>query len=187
MNEKFSYLKEFLSPHPKFEGTNINWFYPVSEEEIVAAEKAAHISFPDQLREFYQEIGYGSLYAPYNAPKGYTAYMSNQILLPLVAAAFYKPLEGDTWVPDDGPIDAGDEGHYMDASSYEILEPGDLPFFEIADSTSFMVMKPHSANPNAVWYMGKEKIEDSFEKFIWNLYYESPVYWENKLSYTQSK
>ena len=71
----------------------------------------------------------------------------------------------------------GPESGLIIDSFYELLEPGDLPFFEIGDSSSFMVMKPHSDNPNAVWYMGVEKIEDSFEKFIWRLYYEDPSYY----------
>ena len=64
----------------------------------------------------------------------------------------------------------------MAESAYELLQPGDLPFFEISDSSSFMVMKLNSDNPNAVWFMGHEKIEESFERFIWNLYYDDPSY-----------
>ena len=59
----------------------------------------------------------------------------------------------------------------------ELLQPGDLPFFEIADSSSFMVMKLRSDNPNAVWSDCGVKIEDSFEKFIWRLFYEDPGFY----------
>ena len=38
-------------------------------------------------------------------------------------------------------------------------------------------MKLNSDNPNAVWALGNIKIEDSFEKFIWRLYYEDPTYY----------
>jgi len=59
--------------------------------------------------------------------------------------------KGDQRTSEDGPVDAGDGEHYMDATTYEFLKPVDLPFFEIADSSQFMVMRPHSDNPNAVW------------------------------------
>lgn len=67
------------------------------------------------------------------------------------------------------------EDYYMAESVQALLQPGDLPFFEISDSSSFMITKLNSTNPNAVWFMGHEKIEDSFEKFIWNLYYMIPL------------
>ena len=37
-------------------------------------------------------------------------------------------------------------------------------------------MKLNSENPNAVWDWDT-KIEDSFERFIWRLYYEDPGYY----------
>ena len=178
MRKKFDYLEKFLPPHPTFEGTNRNWFCLVSKEEILEAEKKYNFCFPNQLREFYSEIGYGSLYAAYNAPIGYRAFMSNKILPPLVAAAFYKPLEGDNRPEDEYvPINAGDDAHYMAAMTYEMLQPGDLPFFEVGDGTNFLVMRPHSENPNAVWSDCGVKIEDSFERFIWRLYHEDPAYY----------
>ena len=143
-----------------------NVFFPVREEEVQKAEGLLGFEFPSQLKEFYKKIGYGHLTTPHNPPEGYSFCNSNEILPPLVAANFSKGIL--RW---DG------QDNWMSESTYELLEPGDLPFFEIGDSSSFMVMKPHSDNPNAVWYMGVEKIEDSFEKFIWQLYYEDPSYY----------
>jgi hypothetical protein len=71
---------------------------------------------------------------------------------------------------------------YMSSEAYEDLQVGDLPVFEIGDSSSFMIMKPLSENPNAVWYMGMEKIEDSFERFIWKLYHIGPSYYADDWS-----
>lgn len=62
------------------------------------------------------------------------------------------------------------------------FKPEDLPFFEMHDSSYCMVMKPLSDNPNALWYMGRKKIEDSFEAFIRNLYYDDPAYYEKSWS-----
>ena len=60
-----------------------------------------------------------------------------------------------------------------------MFEPGDLPFFEIGDSCRFLLMKLYSNNPNAIWTFGNIKIEDSFERFIWRLYYESPWFYDD--------
>ena len=41
-----------------------------------------------------------------------------------------------------------------------------------------MVLKPYSDNPNAVYTDTGILIEQSFEKFIWRLYYESPCFYD---------
>jgi hypothetical protein len=59
-----------------------------------------------------------------------------------------------------------------------IFKPGDLPFFELQDGSAFLTMQPLSANPNAVYRHHDIKIEDSFERFIWRMYYEDPRYFD---------
>ena len=160
----YEYLKEFLPPHPEYDGTNRNWFYPVEEKSIGEAEKRIGFDFPNQLKAFYREIGYGSLYAPHDITDGYQTFLSNKIFPPSMVA--------------DIMINGPESGLIID-SFYELLEPGDLPFFEIGDSTRFLIMKLYSDNPNAIWAFGNIKIEDSFEKFIWRLYYESPWFYDD--------
>ena len=143
-----------------------NIFDPVSEEEIKKGEEILGLPFPDQLKKFYYQVGHGNLTTPYNAPVDYDFYSSNEILSPSVAAKFAK-----------GILEWENQTHWMSRDTYELLESGDLPFFEIGDGSSFMVMKLNSDNPNAVWYMGQEKIEDLLEKFIYNLYYDHPSYY----------
>ena len=183
---KYEYLKSYMGKNINGESITVwnhNVFHPVSEQEIREAEKILGFSFPSQLKEFYLSIGDGYLTTPSSSSPEYSFSGANNILPPLVSATFYKPLNGDHRLKDECTfIDGKDETHYMAEWVYELLQPGDLPFFEIMDSTYFMVLKPHSESPNAVWYLGGEKIEDSFEQFIRNLYYESPSYWESKLS-----
>ncbi len=145
-------------------GNNI--FHPETEEEIENAEKVFGFPFPSQLRNFYQKIGYGSLTTPHNPPKDYDFCNANDILPPFVAANFAKGIL--LW-----------EGQHcwMAEETYELLEPGDLPFFEVGDSNYFLIIKPESYMPNAVYDMGGDLIEDSFEKFIWRLYYEDHSYY----------
>lgn len=143
-----------------------NFFDPVSAEEIKKGEKILGLPFPDQLKDFYYQVGHGNLTTPYNAPVDYDFYSSNEILSPSVAARFAK-----------GILEWENQTHWMSQDTCEILEPGDLPFFEIHDSSNFLIMKLNSDNPNAVWALGNIKIEENFEKFIWRLYYESPSYY----------
>ena len=143
-----------------------NSFTPLNKPIIDTAESMIKMKFPSELRQFYEEVGYGNLTAPMNPPDNYSFSNTNMILHPLVVARFRK-----------GQLLNDDMQAYMATDTFEMLEPGDLPVFEIGDSSSFMIMKPKSDNPNAVWYMGMEKIEDSFERFIWRLYHEDPAYY----------
>lgn len=164
MNKKYEYLKKYI---PGGTEVNDNWFLEVTLDEIENAEKKGGVIFPEELREFYKQIGHGMLRSPETRPENYQFYASNEILPPNIAVDY---MLGIIEHPDD-------DAYYMSASTYEDMEPGDLPFFEIGDGSSFMMMKLKSDNPNAVWYMGVEKIEDSFERFIWRLYHEGPAYY----------
>ena len=158
---------EYLRPYRRKKGENSsgpNDFWPVSEKELIQAEEDLNITFPLELRTFYKNIGYGFLSHPHIIPEGYRFSSANRINPPSMVA--------------DIMINGPESGLIID-SFYELLEPGDLPFFEIGDSTRFLIMKLYSDNPNAIWAFGNIKIEDSFEKFIWRLYYESPWFYDD--------
>jgi hypothetical protein len=171
----FSFLKIYPRRHEEDGSVSIsknNVFFPVEYGELEEAEQLLGYPFPSELRAFYEQIGYGYLSTPHVPPPGHHQ-SGNEILPPLTAARFalgIREWEGqENWISQDFIEDE--------------LKPGDLPFFEMYDSSYFMVMKPLSENPNAVWYMGRKKIEDSFETFIRNLYYDDPNYyawkWDN--------
>lgn len=164
MNDKYLYLKKYK---PGGDNVNDNWFLPVSLNKINELETEFKFSFPSQLKDFYLSIGHGMLRSPKIRPALYEFYSKNEILPPYIAIDY---MQGIIEHPDD-------EAYYMSRDFYEDMEPGDLPFFEIGDSSSYMIMKLNSDNPNAVWYMGVEKIEDTLEKFIWRLYHEDPEYY----------
>jgi hypothetical protein len=170
MNMTYEYLKKYM--WKTYEGKEVeiesnNIFYEVTEEEIRENEKKLGQKFPPELRSFYLKIGCGHLTTPETPSKDYIFYASNEILPPNIAVDY---MLGILEHPDD-------DAYYMSSSAHEVLGANDLPFFEIGDGSSFMVMKLDSDNPNAVWYMGVEKIEDSLERFIWRLYHESPDYY----------
>ena len=75
-----------------------------------------------------------------------------------------------------------EESDYILPEAVEYIEEGyikddDIIFFEVGDMSSFLVMKPSSAKPNAVYDMLGNVIEEEFDRFIWRLYYESPDYY----------
>lgn len=166
----FEYLKIYCGnfKHPS------NSFYPVEEEEIERLENFLGYQLPDQLKQFYKEIGYGSLTRPKEFSKDYVFYNAN---------AFHSPsliLE---------MLEKGQESGYISEDVYEDLKYGDIPFFEIGDSCRFLKMKALSDNPNAVWDLvdwedyGRPplKIADSLEEFIYKLYYKDPGYYDDEI------
>ena len=160
--ETYSYLKKYVG-HNDLKGT---YFLPVSSEETREAEELIGISLPDQLKKFYREIGAGILSCGEKYPEMLADSLTNEVLPPLVAARFSK-----------GILQWEAQENWMSESTYELLEPGDLPFIQVGDSDYFLIMKPKLDNPNAVYDMRGHLIESSFEKFIWRLYYEDPSYY----------
>jgi hypothetical protein len=154
--KKYEYLKRYVNFND-FDGKKpMNWFESVSENDIFLSETRLGFKFPDQLREFWLNIGYGSL------PNGSSNY--NHFLYPKAIADI---LLSDPDSPDCPVI----------YEFYDMLEPGDMPFFEIGDSVSFLYMRPKSEKPNAVYDSLGNEVSPSFEEFIHRLYYESPTFY----------
>jgi hypothetical protein len=147
-----------------------NVFIHLEASDIQEAEALLGYPFPSELRAFYEQIGYGYLSTPHNPPPGHHQ-SGNEILPPLTAARFALGItewEGqESWIAED---------------VVEDLVPGEIPFMDAADSSIFVTVRALSQNPNAVWYLGR-RIEDSFETFVRNLYYDDPNYyawkWDN--------
>jgi hypothetical protein len=165
--ENFEYLKAFISPLENKKQKVRNWFYPVTENEIEDAENRLGIKFPSQLRNFYKKIGYGSLKVPHNAPPNYVSHYINRINSPRMLADI---------------VLLGQESGNISEEALECMEQDDLPFFEVSDANSFLVMKLNKKKPNAIYSDTGSLIEENFNRFIWRLYYESPTYYENELA-----
>lgn len=153
---KYDYLK---SDRDDVKASIRNIFGYVTEEEIQKAERRLGFKFPDELRAFYLEVGDG--YFGHNHDFSATQEVYANRLLDPGSVADIKLLGYDS-----GQITP--EAEFF---------PEDLPFFEIADGNDFFVLKPQSYTPNKVYDMFGTPIEDSFEKFIWRLYYESPTFY----------
>ncbi|MBS0186329.1 MAG: SMI1/KNR4 family protein [Proteobacteria bacterium] len=161
---------------------NTNSFVKLSKQEIEKAEKYMGCPFPSQLRQFYEEIGYGNLTTPHNPSEDYHFYGANEIFPPIVAAHFYKGIiEHHTIEEKKDALDYNGD-YFFSRETLEYTTPGDLPFFEIGDSSSFLMMKPQSSNPNAVYSEFGVLVEEEFSNFIWKLYYKSPSYYNDVLA-----
>ena len=147
----FEYLKRYVSRESP---PTRNWFTPVTEDEIRAAEQRVGSSFPAALRQFYLEVGSGFLRASEGDKKVTTNV--NRNLDPAEAAAL-RLGEAEASAPPEG------------------FEDGDLPIFEVGDQL-FLVMKPATTRPDAVYWMYGEEVAPSFEDFVRRLYFEDPDY-----------
>ncbi len=150
----FDYLRRYVSSESP---PTRNWFTPVTEDEIRAAERRMGTSFPAALRQFYLEVGSGFLRANDGEKKVTTNV--NRILDPTEAAALRL---GEAEVP------APPEG----------FEDGTLPIFEVGDQL-FLVIKPTTTKPDAVYWMYGEEVAPTFEDFVRRLYFEDPDYFRD--------
>ncbi|HBN22460.1 MAG TPA: hypothetical protein DD412_04410 [Holosporales bacterium] len=152
----FDYLKPYIG---NMESTG-NRFHQLSLKEIENVEKRLGYKLPPQLRFFYDNVGYGFFRNNHDLSVTDNTF-ANRLLDPESAA--------------DIKLLGYDSGQILPSVKFAEDE---LPIFEIADGGNFFVMKPQSDNPNAVYeFEGGELVEESLERFIWRLYYESPLYY----------
>ncbi|WP_341751162.1 SMI1/KNR4 family protein [Candidatus Tisiphia endosymbiont of Piscicola geometra] len=160
--DKYNYLRKFINSKPS--EPHRNFFGSISTKEIKEAEERLGFTFPRSLKEFWLEIGYGFLTTSIDKVK---KDFSNRILYPQQIADIMLLKE---------------ESDYILLEAVEYIEEGyikddDIIFFEVADMSSFLVMKPSSDKPDAIYDMLGRVLEEHFERFIWRLYHESPDYY----------
>ncbi len=154
-HEKF----EYLEPYIDIDDASSNRFISLTLMDVEEEENRLGFKFPDQLRKFYLEIGYGFFSHTHDRKIVQDCY-ANRLMDPTSVADIY--------------LLGYESGQILPSVKFK---PGYLPFFEIADGASFLFLKPQSENPNTVYGSLERIIEPSFEKFIWRLYYENPTYY----------
>lgn len=151
---------DYLKPYMGKQGIGENRFFPISTQDIEDAEKRLGYKFPPQLRIFYDELGDGSF--QHNHDLSITDNSFSSCILHPKEIADIKLLGYDS-------------GQILPSVKFSEDE---LPIFEVADGDTFLFMKPQSQKPNAVYSdIGGKLVEESLERFIWRLYYESPLYY----------
>lgn len=161
---KYDYLKKYLNPRDTKAGENA--FYTVTSKQILDAEMMLSISFPKSLTEFWIEIGYGFFGASIPEKEIVQIYYSNRFVHPQDVVSI---------------LTEGVESGLITEQGLVFLKEGDIPIFEVEGFTSYLVMKPNSEHPDAVYDIDGSIIEDSLETFIWKLYHVSPTYYLNEL------
>ncbi|MCC8399167.1 MAG: SMI1/KNR4 family protein [Rickettsia endosymbiont of Platyusa sonomae] len=161
--DKYNYLKKFINnsntPAPR------NSFSKIDFQDIKNAEDRLGFEFPKSLKEFLLEIGCGVLSKSING-NSFLCY-SNCLLPPKqIADIMILKEESDYILPE--AVEYIEEGY---------IKNDDIIFFEVGDLSSFLVMKPSSNKPDAIYTMLGNLIEEHFERFIWRLYHESPDYY----------
>ncbi len=70
MTAHYSFLESYICRRYTGERNrlNSNIFYEVSEQEICDAEQRLGFSFPSEIRQFFKEVGVGSLTTPHKPP-----------------------------------------------------------------------------------------------------------------------
>ena len=137
---KYDYLKKYIGA--EHYGKPGNSFYSVSEKEIEEEEQRLEFKFPDQLREFWLEIGCGCLRT--GAKGELNEYKQTNCILRPQSIADIILLDQDD---ENQPALPEFTNKYLEG----YLTKYDIPFLEIGDSTSFLIMRTNSDKPNAVY------------------------------------
>lgn len=119
-----------------------NQFFPVKEEEVEKVESTLGLRFPNELRNFLLEVGFGFLRK--------SEYNINRIMGPASIR--------------DARLKINDYKFYPDIEVYEELEHGKLIFFEANESALLLIELSDNKN-NAIYY-DEIKIADSLEEFL---------------------
>lgn len=156
MNE-YHYLKKYIDTPPT--ELHRNFFGQVTQEEINDAEKILGFSLPQSMKKFWLEIGYGALTTDLRKNKTSN---NNRILYPEQISDI---------------LSLGSQNNWMLPEYVELMEEGDIPFFEIGDSSDFLFMKRFAENKEAIYDPMGRIVADNFEQFIWRLYHDSPTFY----------
>ncbi len=156
---KYDYLKKYVNK--SIANGKENSFYPFDLERIENCEKKLKQTFPEELKEFWREIGYG-FFRSSDPEKG---------------------INQNDWTnrfatPDDimEILLEGAESELISEEMLELLEEDEVPFFNV---TGFSYLYYKTTDSTFKIYYGLDKIADSLEEFVHRLYYESPTYYLN--------
>jgi hypothetical protein len=138
-----------------------NCFEAVLEEEILKVEQSLKIRFPEQLRQFYLEVGHGNISIPRSSSKEYHAYHSNEILSPEEILDILK---------SKSPCNRLDPRIRF--------KKGEIPFFHVSDGDYFLTLKVGSEDSNMVYNPSGQKV-DEFNDLIQRIYDEDSSYYLN--------
>lgn len=134
----FEYLKKYIVKDDNADRSVRPLFWSIDISEIEAAESELGLIFPDQLRRFFIEIGYGF----FDGSRSFV----NRMMDPASIADFH--LERNYY-------------EYSEERDEGLIKEGDIAFFEL-DSSTHLTVRPETG---AVYYCS-DKIAESIEEFV---------------------
>ena len=139
-------LKQYVVPQGKLIrcGEQQHCFYAIDEMEISKAENMLSLQFPNELKEFYLQIGYG--YLGYDNPN-----FRNQIMHPLEIAKLELGLDFY------GNMYEEDLKYYTSESVF--------PFFDLGGEADYLVIQMGGEFDGSVLYLDAP-IASSFNDFV---------------------
>mgnify|MGYP003372047679 CR=1 FL=1 len=136
----YNYLKDYIVENDGIKNGKKMVFYLVGSDEINKAEIRMKKIFPDSLREFYRQIGWGFFG---DESKNFI----NMLMSPSDIADFYCS-----------------EGNYEYAEEREFLSENRFVFFEV-DANCHITMKLQNGIESGIFF-GADKIAESLSEFI---------------------
>ena len=136
----FEYFKQFVVNNPNEKNGLKHSFYRVTLEEIEKAENDMGRKFPEELKRFYLEVGFGYFDTE-------SKNWLNLLMSPTQIADYYLA-----------------RGYYEYSEDREFMKDDELVFFEV-DSNVHIKLKISGENVGKV-YFGRKMIADSFSEFV---------------------
>ena len=146
----FIFLKEYVVNDEHEKNNKKHIFYKLNSDSVEKAEKELDIQFPEDLKRFYSEIGYG-----YFCDKDKTDI--NLLMSPQQIVDYCKGT-----------------GNYVYSEDREFMKADELVFFELG-SNSHLKIKVTGENNGKVFF-GRKEIAPNLESYIKKLDAESGFY-----------
>lgn len=166
MKNKYNYLRKFRFPDfstmTSDEQRLRTFFIMVSQQEIDEAETIMKERFPEELTDFFLNVGSGWIRATIDDPYRNSDHFMNRVFDPLTIANMKN---------DRVDLFGGPE-----------LKKNQLPIMEIVDHDYFVVRTDLPQCPVHIRGTSNIIVEDSFENFIYNLTHKDIAYYEDRVN-----
>lgn len=149
----FEYLAEYIEEEEFADSGKKHTFYRVNKKDIHDAEEKIKMKFPEELQNFYEEIGYGYFYD------------KSECFIDVLM----KPM-------DIADYRCG-EGMYVYSEDREFLGDDALVFFEV-DSNCHIHIKISGLDKGKIFF-GKTEIASDFYEFVKRISEDSNYFFNN--------
>ena len=136
----YNIFKDYVVDNEKIKNNKKVIFYPVTIDEINSAENQMNKQFPDSIKQFYLEVGWGFF-------EDESKSFINLLMSPSDIADFYCA-----------------KGNYVYAEEREFLEENEFVFFEV-DANCHITLNLVNSSEDGI-YFGTDKIAENLIDFV---------------------